>query len=258
MAGDLIAAIMAGGEGKRFRPLTYYIPKPMIPVGRSEKPILEFILRWLYRAGVREAVVLAGYRWRQIVNYFGDGARLGVRLSYVVDREPYTNTGGALARALELGAFAGYRDIIVWYGDILAPLDVGSLTAAHRKCDCDATVAIASSYRIPVGVVETDNSGRVTRMVEKPVIDVKATIGVFMFKSKSIEEIVDLKVLGTSFDIAGDLIPHMVESGLRVQGFLHEGPWYDVGSLERYEKIDHDSIEKILLVDPAVPRYVNL
>ena len=68
----------------------------MIPVGPEEKPLLEHIMRWLSKRGVGDIVLLVGYRWRQVSNYFGDGAGWGVRTKYSIDTEEYKGTGGAL------------------------------------------------------------------------------------------------------------------------------------------------------------------
>ncbi|HID04825.1 MAG TPA: nucleotidyltransferase family protein, partial [Aigarchaeota archaeon] len=104
---SIVAAILAGGEGRRFRPYTDLIPKPMVPLGAEEKPLLEYIVNWLAGFGITKFVFLVGYRWRQVANYFGDGFRWGVKIDYSVDDDKYTNTGGALAKALMNGLLDG-------------------------------------------------------------------------------------------------------------------------------------------------------
>lgn len=236
------AAVMAGGKGTRFRPYTDLIPKPMIPVGPLEKPILEYIVNWLYRHGVREYVFLVGHRWRQIYNYFGDGSRFGVRIEYSIDEPPYGNTGGALLQAVEKGLLDG--TILVWYGDILAELDVSALLEVHRGRGASATLAVASSYRVPVGVAEVGEDGLVSAMREKPLLPVKATIGVLAVEAEAVRGLAPR--LGKSFDLMGDLIPLMIEEGHRVAAYVYEGPWYDVGSLERYQKLPEEELREFL------------
>ncbi len=233
------AAVLAGGRGSRFRPYTDIIPKPMMPVGRLEKPILEYIVAWLYRAGIRDFVFLVGHRWRQIFNYFGDGSRFGVKIEYSLDEPPYGGTGGALLNAWRRGLLDG--DVIIWYGDILAPLDVPRLLGAHRGAA--ATLAVADRYQVPVGVARVED-GRIVEMQEKPWLPLRATIGVLALDTGVLDEAGER--LGTSFDIMGDLVPLLISEGLEVRAYVYEGPWYDVGSLERYQKLPEEELAEFL------------
>lgn len=253
---SICTVVLAGGEGRRFRPLTYYIPKPMIPVGNSERPIMEFIIRWVSRWGLRDFIVLVGYRWRQVVNYFGDGSRFGVRLRFVVDKPPYLNTGGALRRALDLGLLDEYEDVLVWYGDIIAPINIEKLVEDHKSSKADVTLVLSSNYNVPVGIARLDEDFRVTDLKEKPRLDLNVTIGVLILKVNSLKYIVETANLGYDFDIMGDLIPSMIRRGMYVKAFIHDGFWYDVGSIERYEKLDHEKLEKIMGIDDIIPDYV--
>jgi mannose-1-phosphate guanylyltransferase len=246
LSNKISSVILAGGEGRRFRPLTYYIPKPMIPVGSSERPILEFIVRWLSRWGVRDILVLIGYRWRQVVNYFGDGSRFNVRMRYVVDKPPYSNTGGALRRALDLGLLDEYEDVLIWYGDILAPLNVKELIDVHRSSRADVTLVLTQAYKVPVGIATVDADGRVVELSEKPELGLNATIGILMLKVNSAKRAVESLNLGYDFDIMGDMIPGMISMGFNVRSYIHDKFWYDVGSIERYEKLDHGKLEELL------------
>lgn len=250
----MIGIVLAGGEGRRLRPLTYYIPKPMIPIGRSERPLLEFILLWMRRWKIREAYILVGYRWRQIANYFRDGRDFEMEIKYVVDKSPYGGTGGALRRLIDLGLVSG-GTALVWYGDIVAPVDIGSMFSEHKGSGADITLAVSSSYRIPVGVVRLGGDGEVLGFEEKPSLNVVSYIGIMMMEINNIVRLLDDSMLGYEFDIAGDLIPAAIRSGMKVRAYIHEGPWYDVGSMESYEKLDHEMIEKIMGAEEMVPRY---
>ncbi|MEM0340477.1 MAG: nucleotidyltransferase family protein [Acidilobaceae archaeon] len=255
---DVAVAVLAGGEGKRFRPLTYYISKPLIPIGSSERPVIDIILEWITKSGVKYIVLLVGYKWRQLVNYVGDGTRYGAKVKYVVDKPPYSNTGGALRRAVELGLFNGYRDVLVWYGDIVAPIDIHDLVKKHRDSEADITLVVSRSYRVPIGVVKIGDGGIVVDMKEKPLLDLEANIGVFIVKRESIERILAESNLGCSFDISEDLIPSAIRAKLKVNAYLFNGVWYDVGSIERYEKIDHEDLERLMCIEKEPPPYVYL
>jgi mannose-1-phosphate guanylyltransferase len=238
------SVILAGGEGKRFRPYTDIIPKPMIPVGPEEKPLVEYIIRWISRHGIRDFLLLVGYRWRQLANYLGDGARLGVRITYSIDDSRFRGTGGALLKAWREGLLAGYDTIVIWYGDIISLVDVGDLVRAHSGDDVPATVVVTDRYQVPVGIASIDEEGYITELHEKPWLSVAATIGILALDPSALGNLGDS--LGTSFDIMGDLIPWMISAGKRVKAYVYKGPWYDVGSLERYEKLETSTFREFL------------
>lgn len=241
----VIAAILAGGEGRRFRPYTEIIPKPMIPVGPEEKPILEHIVVWLVRHGLQDIVVLAGYRWRQIWNYFRDGRYWGARIRYSIDTPEYNGTGGALLNAYRQGLFKGAEHVLVWYGDILAPLDVRELLKKHLSTNADATLALADRYQVPVGVAKLSGDN-VVELVEKPWLNINVTIGVLVLRKIVLSEAE--RNLGRRFDIMSHLIPWMIKTRKRVKAYIYRGHWYDVGSMERYAKLNHSNLAEFLIL----------
>lgn len=231
--------ILAGGEGSRFKPYTDIIPKPMIPIGRDEKPILEYVVCWLRKFRISKFVFLVGYKWKQIWNYFGDGSRHGVEILYSVDDEVYRGTGGAVLKAFKHGLIS--TTALIWYGDILAPVNVYDLLNKHVMEDSDAVVVLADRYRVPVGVASI-NGDRVVKLEEKPWLSIYVTIGVLTLNTSILKEIDE--GLGTGFDIMSDLIPWMISKGYSVRAYIHKDVWYDVGSLERYRKMDLDVLER--------------
>ncbi|MDK6027999.1 nucleotidyltransferase family protein [Ignisphaera sp. 4213-co] len=240
---NVVASILAGGEGTRFKPYTEIIPKPMIPIGCEEKPLLEHIVCWLKKFGVTKFVFLVGYRWRQIRNYFGDGSRYGVSISYSLDDEEYHNTGGALLKAFKSNLFEN-NTIIVWYGDIIAPINVSNLIMFHRNGKADATVVLADKYQVPVGVAKIDNLNNVVELVEKPWLNFYVSIGVLVMEPYILKNVENY--LGKSFDIMSDLVPWLIRKGFSVKAYIYNDFWYDVGSLERYVKLDYNVIKKFL------------
>lgn len=237
------AILLAGGEGTRFKPYTDIVPKPMIPVGVEEKPILEHIICWLKRFGITNYVLLVGYKWKQIRNYFGDGSRHSVSIKYSIDDEVYRGTGGALLKAYKTNVIPE-DTAIIWYGDILAPVDVSALIEFHRAEGADATLVVSDKYKVPVGVAHIDSLGNVVELTEKPWLNLYVTIGVLMLEASVLKNVESS--LGRAFDIMGDLIPWMIRKGLKVKAFIHKDLWYDVGSLERYVKIDYEKIKHFL------------
>ena len=237
------AVIPAGGKGSRFKPYTDIVPKPLLPIGSSEKPLVRVIIEWLKKHGVQETVLLVGYRWRYVKSLLGDGSHLGVRITYSVDDEKYHGTGGALLKAYLNGVIDGDL-VLIWYGDILAPLDPQDLVKTHLESKADAVLAVADRYKVPVGVAEIDEEWNVVELKEKPWLNLYVTIGILTLNPSVLEKTV--KELGTSFDIMGDLVPWMIKEGYRVKAYRYVGEWYDVGSLEKYMKLDEDSIRDMI------------
>lgn len=240
MRGEIKALVLAGGVGSRFHPYTEIIPKPMIPIGNKEKPVLEIIIRWLKDQGIKDFVFLVDYKWRYIYNYFEDGSRFGVNIEYSLDEQDgYRNTGGAILKAYRRGLIDTRG--LIWYGDILAPLNIKSIIDYHEDKKADLTLVVTKRYRVPVGVVVLDSGNKVLKMVEKPELDISATIGVGVVEEYIFKQDVE-NILGRDFDFMGDFVPWLITKGFKVYGYIYTGPWYDVGSLERYKKLSNTDL----------------
>jgi NDP-sugar pyrophosphorylase family protein len=146
-------AILAGGFGTRLGDLTRDVPKPMIPIGG--RPYLERVIDSFARCGLRDIVLLTGYRSEVIETHFGDGAAFGVRISYSRETEPL-GTGGAIREARRL---LGERFVMA-YGDVLRYFDYRRFVAAHHE------PCLAVYPRQTVGNTEVED-GRVTRFDKK-------------------------------------------------------------------------------------------
>lgn len=238
---DIHAVILAGGVGSRFHPYTEIIPKPMIPIGEKEKPVLEVIVKWIRQFGITNFIFLVNYKWRYIYNYFEDGSRFNVNINYSFDEEDgYRGTGGAILNAYRKGLIKNRS--LVWYGDILAPLNINELIDYHVDKNADLTLVITKRYQVPVGVARVDSEYRVVEMVEKPELDINATVGIAVAEPSIFEQNIESE-LGYSFDFMGDLVPLLIKKGYRIYGYIYTGKWFDVGSLERYKKINSYDLE---------------
>ncbi|MEM1645146.1 MAG: nucleotidyltransferase family protein [Ignisphaera sp.] len=238
----IIAAILAGGEGTRFRPYTDIIPKPMIPIGPEEKPILEYIIKWLRKYNVSDIVLLVGYKWKQIRNYFGTGSRFNVNIAYSVDTEVYRGTGGAILNAYKKGLLNG-EVVLIWYGDILAPVNVTELIFSHIEKNADAVIVLADRYKVPVGVAKVEGD-KIIDFEEKPWVNIYVSLAILTLSIRILDEVE--KNLGKNFDIMGDLIPWMISRNLNVYAYIYKGAWYDIGSLDQYKKLDLNLVKEFI------------
>ncbi len=169
------AVILAGGQGKRLRPLTSEVPKPLIPI--NNKPIILWQIEWLKKHGINEFLICVGYLKEKIINALGNGSRYGVKIGYVVEEEPL-GTGGAIKNA---EAFLRNEEgFFVLNGDIITNLDPMKLTELDDKCiGAIALVPLPSPY----GVVEIDENSYIRAFREKPVLkDYWINAGIYYFK----------------------------------------------------------------------------
>ncbi len=155
------ALILAGGEGKRLRPLTNDRPKPLLEVGG--KAIIDWQIEWMKKYGINSFVVTVGYMKDKIVEHLGTGARFGVEVSFAVEDEPL-GTGGAIKGAR--GALGEGENFVVANGDIITNLNLGTLIgSANKSRSAIALTPLRSGY----GIVETDGT-KVVGFREKPII----------------------------------------------------------------------------------------
>lgn len=243
---DVIGIVLCGGLGSRLRPLTYYFQKVMLPIGSSQRPILEYILHSLKRGGIDKALLLAGYKFEQIKNYFGNGSSIGMELRYITDDPRYKGSGGALLNAWRRNEIQPGSTMLIYYGDILTKLDIRQLLAHHKKAAAIATLAVAKGFKVPVGVAKMKGS-RIISFEEKPVIDLNVGIGIMALDSRALGtlEEIDKKKGKDGIDIMGDLLTTLVKKGEKVDGYLFNDFWLDVGSIEAYEKIDSKKFDEI-------------
>ncbi len=165
------AVILAGGFGKRLKPLTDQRPKPMIEV--LNVPIIEWQVRWLRKFGIKDCVLCVGYMRGQIFDHIGDGSKFGAKIKYSVEEEPL-GTGGALKNAQDL--LSDQESFLMLNGDVLTELDPNRLNLAGSH-----TIALVP-LRSPFGVVELDSDSKVLGFVEKPeILDRWINAGVYHF-----------------------------------------------------------------------------
>ena len=240
------SVIFCGGEGVRLRPLTYYFQKTMIPIGFRQKPLLEHVILLLRYHTFTDILSLVNYKSEQIINYFGDGARFGVKMSYVKDDPGLKGSGGALLNAQRKGLITGSEDFLVYYGDILTNMALSDLMKRHRDKGATATIALSKGFSVPVGVAELSPDGKVKKFSEKPELDKPVSIGIVALSGRSLDYLDKLSAKKNEIDVMGDLIPQLIADNEPVYAYLTHSFWYDVGSTEKYEKLNDGRVERYL------------
>jgi len=224
------AAILAGGFGKRLRPYTNTVPKPLIKVGG--KPIIEYQVEWLKKQGIKEFIFLVGYKSEKIIEYFGNGDRHGVKIEYSIEKEAL-GTGGAIKNAQD---YLANEDLfIVLNGDILTDLRILPMLQAISK-DVIGILALVP-LPSPYGIVEFNDENYIIRFREKPLLDEYwINAGVYLFR-KDI-----LNYLPDKGDIEKTAFPQLADEGL-LKAVKYQGVFWrsidtfkDIEYIEKYRK----------------------
>lgn len=225
--GKLTAVVMAGGLGSRMRPLTYTIPKPLLPIG--ERPILEIILSQMRKAGFSRVFITTGYQAELVKSYFGDGSRFEIDLEYTQEAE-MLGTAGALFLLKDKIT----EPFLVMNCDILTRLDMRTFYDSHVENEAAMTVG-ATTYevQVPYGVLDV-TEGVVKAITEKPRTSHLIAAGIYVMNP----EVLAIKKTGKT-DIP-EIISILVSKGKKVAVCEITDPWIDVGRLSDYERASNE------------------
>ena len=223
------AVLMAGGEGKRLRPLTENTPKPLLKVG--DKPIIEYNIDRLSKVGIKNIHLSVNYLAEQLIDYFQDGSSKSLNIQYVKEDKPLGTIGSVL-----LVEDFKHDDIIVMNSDLLTNIDFTDFYKMFKESDADMAVA-ATSYHvdIPYAVLEVDNTNSVKSLKEKPRYTYYSNAGIYLLK----KELLKMIPQGTFFDIT-DLMDKILEMNLKLVTFPINGYWLDIGKHEDFKKAQED------------------
>lgn len=221
--------IMAGGFGTRLKPLTDNCPKPMLKVG--DKPMLELMVDRFVALGFSNFYISTHYLPEIIYEYFGDGSKWNISISYVNEETPL-GTGGALSL---LPADIGDLPIIMINGDILTTVDFRRLLNFHEKHDSIATLSVRDyEYQVPFGVVNGDGK-KIISMMEKPTYTMFVNAGIYVINPAVLEKIQK----GVHVDMP-TLVKSWVDSQHNVMMFPIHEYWLDIGRIEDYHRAQDD------------------
>ena len=228
------AVVLSGGEGIRLRPITTDLPKGLVKVGG--KPLLQWVLEWLKANGITNIVIGVAYLKDRIIEYFGDGSRFGVDITYSV----HTVEGGT-GEGFQL-AISRYVDEDTFFalnGDQITNIKLTSMLAKHVKTGPIATIAVVHP-RLPFGLVEVDKQDNCRGFLEKPVLsDRFISTGVYTFERKI------TKYLPTRGDIERSTFPSLCRLH-RLSVYRHPGSFITVNSLRELEEAEETMTEKKL------------
>ncbi len=255
--------ILAAGLGTRLRPITYEMPKPMVPV--CNRPVMEHILRLLARHGFSETIANLHWFPETIEARFGDGSGLGVSLSYSREERLLGTAGGVRNAAAFLdGSF------LVISGDALTDIDLGAMREFHRSHEGLATLAtkrVADTTQFGVAITGAD--GRIQGFQEKPAaaeaLSDLANCGIYMFDSEVFDYFPEpgaSKAAGPAdppgfADWAMDVLPALLAADVPFYSHEIDAYWNDIGNLEELRQGNFDALGGAVKVDPGAPQVAD-
>ncbi len=222
------AVVLAGGQGTRLAPYTKVLPKPLMPIG--DMPILEVILCQMKLAGVDEVILTVGHLAELMRAFFQGGKRFGLKIRYSIEEKPL-GTAGPLSLIPDLD-----DTFIVTNGDVLTTMSFRSLVEAHHRSGAAATIASHDRHvKVDLGVIECDGGDRVTGYIEKPTIDLRVSMGIYVFEPRVLSYI----DYNQRLDFP-DLVRRLLNRGEPVQSYPFAGYWQDLGRPDDYEQAARD------------------
>lgn len=225
------AIIQAGGMGTRLKPYTLVLPKPMMPVG--SEPVIDILLKWLRRNGVKDVHITINYLGRLLKALCGDGSQWDMKIAYCEEKEPLGTIGPLSLLKNELK-----ETFLVLNGDLITDLDLRAMVEFHKSHGGFLTVGVTrKGVHVDMGVIETEGSV-ITRFREKPTFDYNVSMGIYLMEPAILDDIPAGLPFG--FD---NLVASMLTAGKPVHVYRHEGYWMDIGRPEDFAAAQKDFAE---------------
>lgn len=236
MRGNPKAVILAGGMGTRLQPYTFFVPKPLLPLG--DRPLIEHLIFWLKKNGVQDYVISVSYLRKMIETYLGDGSELGVKIEYARSSSPQ-GIGGQLLNARAKISSTFY----LLYGDSVFNFDIVRMLREHQKSKSTLTMGLMHySEKLPYGLIEREEkSGKVLSWKEKPEVGGLINVGCYVAEPEIFDYIPKGKMYG--FD---SVVRDMMNAGENVDSFVIEGQEFmDIGDEKSYRRVYDIFLEKM-------------
>jgi mannose-1-phosphate guanylyltransferase len=228
--------ILVGGQGKRLRPLTSTVPKPVVQL--VDRPFISFMLEWLRGHGIDDVIMSCGFLADSVRSVLGDGSKMGIRLRFVEEDEPRGTAG-----ALKLAEPMLDERFLMLNGDVLTDIDLSSQIAQHERTGARGTLALVpvpdpSAY----GLVILEQDRSVRAFVEKPSSNRTRESNLISAGAYVLErDVLELVPADRNVSIEREVWPLLVGDGL--YGFPSESYWLDIGTPARYLQGTFDIIE---------------
>ena len=219
------AIILAGGRGKRLRPITDYVPKPLIPIRNI--PIIEWQIKYLKKFGISEVIICSGYKTKMIENYLNN-KKLGIKITFSIENKPL-GTGGAIKKA---GKKIKDQSFLVINGDIITNIDLKKLI---KKENSIASIQLKTKF----GILQTDKDKIMKFSEKKEIKNVWMNAGIYHLNKKTLKE---LPKIG---DIEKTLFPDYAKKEKLSTVKFTNSKWYSVDSFKDMEECSL-VIEKII------------
>ena len=230
------AFILAAGAGTRLRPLTYEVPKPMVPL--ANKPVIEYTIESLKKHNIKSVIMNLHTLPHLITDYFGDGKSFGIDISYSYE-ENLLGTAGGLKKCKKFFD----STFVVMSGDGLSDIDLTSAIEFHKRKKSLATMILKKiETKFNYGITLTDRFNRIIKFVEKPtwgsVFSDTVNTGVYIFEPEIFKFIPD-----GFYDFGNNLWPKLLKLKKPIFAYLSNGYWTDIGNIEEYKKAVKDILD---------------
>ena len=228
------AVILVGGLGTRLQPYTTFLPKPMLPLG--EKPILEHLIDWTRKNGVKSVVLCVSYLRKTIEDYFEDGKRFGISIEYAVSNRP-------LATAGQLKTAEKFIDdtFVCMYGDSIFDFNLRNMINQHKKKKSFVTMSLYEyKTNLPYGVIETTKTDKVIAWNEKPEIKANINMGCYVMEPGIMDMIP--KNIPYGMD---DVIKKAMAKKKLVSSIVSKKGFLDIGNKASYKKANQEYLQKL-------------
>ena len=228
------AVILAGGLGTRLQPYTTFLPKPMLPLG--EKPILEHLVDWAKKNGIKSVVLCVSYLRKTIEDYFEDGKRFGVNIEYAVSNKP-------LATAGQLKTAEKFIDstFVCMYGDSIFDFNLRSMINQHQQKKSFVTMSLYEyKTNLPYGVIETTKTGKVIAWNEKPEIKANINMGCYVMEPG----VMDLIPKNIPYGM-DDVIKKAMTKKKLIGSIVSKKGFLDIGNKASYKKANQEYLQKL-------------
>ena len=219
------AIILAGGRGKRLKPITDYVPKPLVPI--KNIPIIEWQIKYLEKFGIKEVIICTGYKTEMIENHL-NMKNIKTKITFSIEKSPL-GTGGAIKKAAKL---INEKSFFVLNGDTITNIDLKKLA---KKKNAIAAIELRTKY----GILETDDEKILNFREKKEIPDTWMNAGIYHLQKEVVKE---LPIKG---DIEKTVFPKYAKKGILDTVKFKNSKWYSVDSFKDMEECALE-IEKII------------